>query len=121
MCSSDLFGFIIFHRVPLDVITASHILISFKGASRSEQNRSRKEAKKLAGELAEKAQKGEDFANLARMNSDGPSAPKGGLLGTFGRGQMVPPFEEAAFALKIGEVSGVVETPFGFHVIKRDR
>ncbi len=115
------FGFIIFHRVPLDVITASHILISFKGASRSEQNRSRDEAKKLAGELAEKAQKGEDFANLARMNSDGPSAPKGGLLGTFGRGQMVPPFEEAAFALKVGEVSGVVETPFGFHVIKRDR
>ncbi|MCH2294772.1 MAG: peptidyl-prolyl cis-trans isomerase, partial [SAR324 cluster bacterium] len=93
----------------------------FKGASRSAQNRSRDEAKKLADELAEKAKKGEDFANLARMNSDGPSAPKGGLLGTFGRGQMVPPFEEAAFALKVGEVSGVVETPFGFHVIKRDR
>ena len=76
---------------------------------------------KLASELSKKAQKGEDFAELARKNSDGPSGPKGGLLGRFGRGQMVPPFEKAAFELKPGQVSGVVETPFGFHVIKRDK
>ena len=115
------FGYIIFHRIPLEVVTASHILISFKGASNSQQSRSREEAMKLASELSKKAQKGEDFAELARKNSDGPSGPKGGLLGRFGRGQMVPPFEKAAFELKPGQVSGVVETPFGFHVIKRDK
>src|SRR4029450_2821785 len=61
----------------------------------------------------------EDFATLAKESSEDPgSAPKGGELGVFGRGQMVPPFEQAAFALKPGEVSGVGETPFGFHVIK---
>ena len=76
---------------------------------------------KLASQLAEQVKKGDDFAELARKNSDGPSGPKGGLLGRFGRGQMVPPFEKAAFALKPGEVSGVVETPFGFHVIRREQ
>ena len=65
------------------------------------------------------AKKGADFAELARKHSDGSSGPKGGFLGRFPRGQMVPAFDTALFALHPGEISDFVETPFGFHVIKR--
>ncbi len=113
------FGYIVFHRVPLELITARHILIQYQGAARATQSRSRDEALALAQDLAKRAQGGENFEELAKSNSDGPSAPQGGMLGRFPRGQMVPEFEAAAFLLKPGEVSGVVETPFGFHVIQR--
>ena len=62
--------------------------------------------------------KGEDFATLAKTYSEGPSGPKGGELGYFRRGQMVKPFEEAAFSLQPNETSGIVETQFGYHLIK---
>ena len=62
---------------------------------------------------------GTDFAQLAKAVSDGPSGVEGGALPRFGRRQMVKPFSEAAFALRPGEISGVVETNFGFHIIKR--
>lgn len=84
-------------------VNASHILVETE-----------EEAKEIAAELG----KGADFAELAKARSKGPSASNGGNLGWFGRGQMVPPFEEAAFALKPGEVSAPVQTQFGWHVIK---
>jgi hypothetical protein len=105
-----------------DEISASHILIAYKGAERSTATRTKEEAKALAEQVLAKARaKDADFAALARQYSDGPTAPKGGDLGSFKKGVMDPAFEAAAFKLKVGEVSDVVETPFGFHVIERTK
>ncbi|MBX9924764.1 MAG: peptidyl-prolyl cis-trans isomerase, partial [Hyphomicrobiaceae bacterium] len=72
-----------------------------------------------AKEIADKLGKGGDFAALAKENSKDPgSKDDGGMLGFFGRGQMVPAFEEAVFKLKKGEVSPPVKSQFGFHIIK---
>jgi peptidyl-prolyl cis-trans isomerase SurA len=71
-----------------------------------------------AGLIQQKAVEGEDFALLARTYSDDPSGAEGGDLGWFSRGEMVPEFEEAAFSLGVGEISGVVETQYGFHIMK---
>ena len=66
-----------------------------------------------------RVQKGESFANMAKEFSLCPSKKNGGDLGTFGRGQMVRPFEVAAFALQKGQISAPVKTEFGWHLIKR--
>jgi parvulin-like peptidyl-prolyl isomerase len=74
----------------------------------------------MAEAVLARVKKGEDFAELARAHSDDSSAKKtGGNLGTFDRNTMAESFSKAAFNLKIGEVSDVVESPFGFHVIQR--
>ena len=105
-------------------ISARHILIQYQGSTRASDQitRSRDEALAEAERVAGLArQEGADFAALAREHSDGPTGPAGGDLGSFPRGQMHPAFENAAFDLDVDEVSGVVETPFGFHVIQRYR
>jgi peptidyl-prolyl cis-trans isomerase D len=96
---------------------ASHILINAdKAASAAERDAARAKAQAL---LAEVQKSPTQFAELARKNSqDTGSAAKGGDLDFFGRGAMVKPFEDAAFALKKGETSGLVETEFGFHIIR---
>ena len=106
-----------------DRISASHVLVSFKGSRRSkpEVTRTKQEALKRAEEVHAKALKGEDFAALAREYSDDSSGGKGGDLGSFGLTSMVKPFADAAFALKPGGVSDVVESEFGFHVIQRTK
>lgn len=96
-------------------IRARHILLELdQNAPAAEEAKVRARAEALLKE----AEEGKDFAELAKANSQGPTAPKGGDLGFFGRGRMVKPFEEAAFALKVGEVGGPVRTPFGYHIIK---
>ena len=105
-----------------DEISAAHILISYKGADRADSKISRtkqaarKEADRIRGLIING---GKDFADMAKKHSDGPSGPKGGDLGSFKFEVMAQPFSEAAFNLNIGEVSEVVETGFGFHIIKR--
>ncbi|MDP6943358.1 MAG: peptidylprolyl isomerase, partial [Myxococcota bacterium] len=96
-------------------VEASHILVKLaEDAPRAEEKRAMKKIEKIQ----ERLRRGSDFAAVAKKLSEGPSAAKGGDLGFFGRGQMVKPFEEAAFRLEVGAVSGPVRTRFGFHIIK---
>ena len=95
-------------------VRASHILVKVDpGADEAKKA----EARKKIESLQTKLKKGEDFGALAKEYSEGPSGPKGGDLGFFGRGQMVKPFEDAAFTMKPGQVSNLVETRFGYHLI----
>ncbi|MGE5546416.1 MAG: peptidylprolyl isomerase [Solirubrobacterales bacterium] len=100
-------------------VRASHILLMYKGSMRSMADRSKDEAMVQIAALRDKVIAGADFGQLAREHSDCPSGQEGGDLGYFGRGQMVPEFEEATFKLQPGQVSDVVETAFGYHLIQR--
>ena len=103
-----------------DEVKASHILISTVDDNGKELSEAKKkEAKKKAEEVLKKAKSGEEFSELAKEYSDDKgSAENGGDLGYFTKGQMVQPFEEAAFSLKPGEISGIVESEYGYHIIK---
>lgn len=72
-----------------------------------------------ANTVLERLKKGEKFAKIAKEISLCPSKKRGGDLGTFGRGKMVKEFEKAAFALQKGQISPIVKTKFGYHIIKR--
>jgi len=93
-------------------IRASHILLGT-------ESRDKDDALKETEALKAKIDDGADFAELAREHSDCPSGRDGGDLGEFGRGMMVSEFEDAAFDLDVDEVSGPVETSFGYHLIQR--
>jgi parvulin-like peptidyl-prolyl isomerase len=97
-------------------VRARHILIEVpQDASFKDKSAARKKIEDLRAQIA----KGADFAELAEKHShDKGSAARGGDLGAFGKGQMVPSFEKAAFALNVGQLSDVVETQFGYHILK---
>jgi parvulin-like peptidyl-prolyl isomerase len=100
-------------------LNARHILLQFQGTSRSRSERTKVEALALMGQINNRLSKGETFEELASEFTDDPSGKQnGGDLGWFGWGKMVGPFQETAFNLEPGEVSNVVETDFGFHIIK---
>lgn len=98
----------------------AHILLQYKGSMRAPATvtRTKEEAKAEIEELLAKIKDGADFADVAQQYSDCPSKQNGGNLGKFGRGVMAKPFEDAAFKLKKGQVSEIVETDFGYHIIK---
>jgi peptidyl-prolyl cis-trans isomerase C len=98
-----------------DSIHARHIILR---ASQSDTETDIENKKQTLRDLAARIDAGEDFEELAKQYSEGPSAPRGGDLGYFTHRDMVPEFSNVAFGLKEGEVSGVVETKFGYHLIK---
>ena len=103
-------------------IAASHILVAYQGAQSAspDMQRSKPEAQLRAQKALLRAQQGEAFELLVTEYSDEPgAATRKGALGQFTRTQMVRPFADAAFALKKGDLSAVVESPFGFHIILR--
>jgi len=103
----------------VEQVRASHILIKPETSDpNADPNETKVRAKTRAEDMLKQIKGGDDFATLAKANSSCPSAARGGDLGFFGRGKMVPPFEKAAFELKVGQVSDVVETRFGYHIIK---
>lgn len=114
-------GFWVFHRVPIQSVNVSHILVSHAQARHAVSRRSRGEARKLADSLAARLDDGEPFAELAREYSDDPTTNRqGGRIGELLKGQAEADFERAAFALEAGEISPVVETGYGFHIIRRN-
>ena len=101
---------------------AKHILVMYKGSKRAPKNvtRTKDEAKTRAIEAGKRAKKGDKFEELVKEYSDEPGAgARGGNLGRFRKGTMVPQFQAAVEKLKVGEVSEPVETPFGYHIIVR--
>lgn len=121
-------GYVVVERMPDPEkgptrIGAKHILIGYADSPRPVPGvtRTEAEARALAEQIAQQAhQPNADWDALAKQYTDEePGKKNGGDLGHFARGQMVPAFERAAFALSVGEISGVVQSPFGFHVIQR--
>ena len=98
-----------------ETVTASHILIK---VDPTDDDTAKAAKRARIEDLRKQLLDGADFAELAKANSDCPSASAGGDLGSFGKGQMVPEFEDAAFAQPVGSVGDVVETQFGYHLIK---
>lgn len=103
----------------VDQVSASHILLMYKGSTSSSNDRSEDEAKDKIKMLRSQVEEGTNFGELAREFSDCPSGTQGGDLGSFGRGQMVPEFENAVFNMEIGDLSEIIKTDFGYHIIQR--
>jgi nitroreductase len=115
------------HQADFEEVRVRHILINTQApppgpdaAKKGEQPKapSKEEARKKAEEVLAKARKGDDFTALVKQYSDDPGSKDKGGEYTFSHGQMVPEFEKAAFDLKPGEISNLVETQFGYHIIK---
>lgn len=119
----DLRGYYDAHKNEFQEAKGSHILIRFKGSAvplkPNEKDLTEQEALAKAQDIRKQLLAGGDFATIAKAESDDAgSGAKGGDLGTFRKGQMVPQFDQAAFSLPVGEVSEPVKTQFGYHIIK---
>jgi parvulin-like peptidyl-prolyl isomerase len=111
-------------KASLETVDARHILVAFAGspAAKPENTLTDEQAKAKAESIKAKILAGSDFAEIAKTESDDTfSGKEGGSLGSFGRGQMVPEFETAAFSYEVGKVGEVVKTQFGYHVLEVTR
>jgi len=113
------------NKAQFEKVKARHILIRFKDSpvplKEGQKDLTKEEALAKTNDLKKQIDGGADFATLAKKESDDSgSGANGGELGTFGRGQMVPPFEQAAFTLPVGKLSDAVESQFGYHLIRVD-
>lgn len=110
-------------KEPQQEIDVSHILVAYAGAVRATPavTRTKERAEQFARELLKRIQNGEDFYALARKFSDGESAADGGKLGAITKGTMPKAFDDAAWNLKTGDVTGPVETEFGYHLILKEK
>ncbi len=116
------YGYVIARRCPVEKAHGAHILIRYTGAKRApeEMKRTVEEARAIANEVHQKVvAPGADFAALAKTYSEDGSAEQGGDIGSPGRGRLAVPFEQTLFSLQVGAVSGVVESEYGFHIIRR--
>lgn len=111
-------GWHVLRRDAVVEVSASQVLVRFAGAWRSTATRTRDEARALAEAARKEIEAGAPVAQVAAKYSDDPT---GADLGVIAPGQVIPAIEDAAFALAVGQVSGIVETPYGFHVIVRAR
>ena len=103
-------------------ISAQHLLVMYQGSKSAPASvkRTRDEARIRAGEALDAAKRGQDFDKVVSTYTDEPGgASRRGRLGRFTRDRMVKAFSDAAFALEVGQISAVIESPFGFHVIRR--
>ncbi len=107
--------------LPEGRVQARHIVIGWKGAKQSKQTRTREEARVRAEAVLAKLRSGGDFAALAAEYSEDATAVRGGDLGVFARTDLVAPLADAAFALAVSEISALVETDQGFHLVQRVR
>lgn len=107
---------------PLERIAASNILVAYAGAEKASGSvtRSEQEARALATKLYDRIRAGESFEKLASEFSDGPEKAHGGRIGVFRTDKMLPQISSAALSLKFGEVAAPVESPYGFHIVRRD-
>ena len=101
-----------------DQVRASHILLMYEGSARSSNNRSKEDAAAQIETLRADIEAGGDFADAAKEHSDCPSGAQGGDLGTFGKGQMVPEFDQVVFTGALNTVHGPVKTDFGYHLLE---
>ena len=112
-------------KTDYEQVAARHILVAFKGSPAAQEGKpelTEEQAKAKAEELRKQIVGGGNFEEIAKKESDDlGSGARGGELGEFGRGQMVPEFEKAAFEAKVGDVTQVVRTQFGYHIIKIEK
>lgn len=115
------YGFVLVRRCAVEKAHSRHILVRYAGAkdAPADVKRIKPDAFKLASDLQRKITSGSDFAEVAKANSEDSSAERGGDVGTHGRGRMAAAYEDSLFKMKVGEVSVVVESEYGFHVIQR--
>jgi peptidyl-prolyl cis-trans isomerase SurA len=115
------YGYVLARRCPVEKVHTRHILVRYAGAKNAgpEVTRTKPEAIARVNQLRNALLDGEDFAAVARANSDDSSAAQGGDVGSVGRGRLAPEYEIAAFALQPNQLSNVVETEYGFHLIQR--